>query len=167
MLAIVKTNKKGEAVSIFGTAVEGGWANLPDGSMISPAEVGVSGDGYKILKIADSEIPEGQLPTGERSVQIVDGVPTWVQSTVAIPQYFPTLTHRQFWLTAWDVGITKESLRAKILSTYPEEERGRAALEVELATSFERNHSLVDELCVASGITPSELDSLWLWAYSI
>lgn len=80
---------------------------------------------------------------------------------------FPILTHRQFWLAAWDIGITKQSVTAKVLSSYPEEERDRIAMEVELTTTFSRNHPLVDELCVMSGLSPVELDALWEWASAI
>lgn len=77
------------------------------------------------------------------------------------------LTHRQFWLAAWDIGITKGDVVKNIMSSYPEEERERIAMEVEVTTTFSRNHPLVDELCVICGLSPVELDALWEWASSI
>ncbi len=167
LVVMAKDGKDGESY-IFGTAIEGGWVDLPGGARLSPAKGGLSGDCYSIIDIGEPNEPEaGYESLGDRRIEIVDGVPSWVETFVKSNVDFPTLTHRQFWLTAWDVGVTKESLKAKILSTYPEDERGRAALEVELATSFERSHPLMNELCILAGISPEELDSLWFWASSI
>lgn len=168
MLAVLKTEDDGGAIEVFGFVNAGGWAQLPDGSMVSPAKSGMVGEGYEIQEVENADMPpDGLIPTGDRHVGIVNGKPKWIEGYKSAYDELPELTHRQFWLAAWDVGITKQSVTAKVLSNYPEGERERIAMEVELTTSFSRNHPLVDELCVMSGLSPVELDALWIWAASI
>lgn len=168
MIVVLKTDDNGVATSVFGSAVSGGWASLPDGSMISPAIAGIEGKGYRLEELGEPPSPpNGFRGAGDRRISLSNGSPVWVESFVEVEKHFPELTHRQFWLAAWDVGITKQSVKEKVLSSYPEEERDRVAMEVELTTTFSRNHPLVDELCVMSGLSPAELDALWVWAASI
>lgn len=79
----------------------------------------------------------------------------------------PSLTSRQFWLAALEVGETKASISAYVRGNYPAQDAGRAAIEVESSTSFERDHYLVGDLAGMKGIGSAELDALWLWASAL
>lgn len=82
-------------------------------------------------------------------------------------EFTPSLSARQFWLAAYDAGVTKESLSSAIASIYSVEEAGRIDLEISVTTQFSRDYPLVSELCELSGISEVELDALWLWASTI
>lgn len=77
------------------------------------------------------------------------------------------LSARQFWLAAYDVGVTREILFEHARSSFPAEEAGRMILEIEVATQFSRSYPLVDELADLVGLSSQELDALWRWASTI
>lgn len=76
MLALIENN------TVIGTFTEGGWFSLPDGRSSSPAVAGWTLDDYSLVQIAEAvPIPSGKRSNGI-SVQMVDGVPTYVYDLV-------------------------------------------------------------------------------------
>lgn len=168
MLAMVKGY--GEAAEFVSLVKDGGWASFPDGSMSSPAQAGLRHGDFEIMEIDDpDETPSGGILISSR-VEMIGGVPTWVKRFDFPKQGFPTLSSRQFWLAAHDVGVSKDGLFKHIEEEYGEdkkEEAGRIILEISESSTFERDYPLVSELAEMTGISESELDALWLWAASI
>ncbi|WP_320202806.1 hypothetical protein [Agrobacterium rosae] len=84
MLALIKDNAVLNRREILGQYSEGGWVDLPDGSRVSPAQEGWTLRGYELHTVEPAEA----VPTGHRvissSVQIVDGLPKWVNSVEPI-----------------------------------------------------------------------------------
>lgn len=84
----------------------------------------------------------------------------------------PPLSARQFWKAALEIGVTEESLIATISDPestcfIPDEmDRQNAILDISKATSFERTYPLLEALSASQGITPEQLDALWMWAHS-
>ncbi|MBD9511650.1 hypothetical protein IB265_33380 [Ensifer sp. ENS10] len=77
----------------------------------------------------------------------------------------PTLSSRQFWLAALEIGITKTIVQNKIktLGLAPLEE-ARWSTELDEAKTFERTSQFLAELTGLFNIPPNELDVLWTWA---
>lgn len=168
MLAVLRTKDDGSAEEVFGIVNEGGWATLPDGSSVSPATDGLSGDGYGIRKIEEADkVPEGFYPTGERKVVLEGGSPKWVDVYAEQKPYFYDLSSRQFWLAAKQAGVTKEDLIAKAYTKYSKEEAELIELEINTTIYFKRDYPLVADLASAMSLSEVELDHLWTWAASI
>lgn len=93
----------------------------------------------------------------------------WVNGAwTAPPKFFPTLTSRQFWLAAANIGITKTSVSATIDTlALTDIEKELMKIEMMESTSFERDHPDIASLAVALGIPPEQLDDLWLWGASL
>lgn len=88
---------------------------------------------------------------------------------VEMPVVYPTLTPRQLWLAAREISITKDQVLALIEAmpeTTPEEidDKQVAMIEIMEAPSYKRDHPLVAMLSGLVGLTPTELDDLWIWA---
>lgn len=85
MLALIKNNLVLNRLEIIGQFPEGGWVDLPDGSRVSPAQDGWALRGYELHTIR----PADPVPAGYRvvssSVQIVNGLPKWVDVVEAVP----------------------------------------------------------------------------------
>ncbi|UHS60624.1 hypothetical protein HRR99_03360 [Agrobacterium vaccinii] len=86
-LALIKDNVVLNRVDILGQFQEGAWVDLPDGSRVSPAYDGWALRGYELHTIQSAD----PVPTGYRvassSVQIVNGLPKWVDVVeIAPPQ---------------------------------------------------------------------------------
>ena len=85
MLALIKNNAVMNRLEIIGQFAEGGWVSLPDGSQVSPAYDGWALRGYELHTIqAADPVPSGYQVVST-SVQIVDGVPKWVNVVQQIP----------------------------------------------------------------------------------
>ncbi|UHS61061.1 hypothetical protein HRR99_05800 [Agrobacterium vaccinii] len=85
MLALLKNNAVLNRLEIVGQFAEGSWVDLPDGSRVSPAYDGWALRGYELHTIQ----PADPVPSGYRvvssSVQMVNGLPTWVDVIEAVP----------------------------------------------------------------------------------
>lgn len=160
MLALLK-----DKTTIVGQFYEDGWFELPDGSKASPAYDGWENEeGYSLKTIAEGEpVPEGHHLTG-RTLQIINGVPTWVNEFEVSPVHFEELTARQFWLSADDIKISKQKIFDKIKATFPEEQADRLILEVDTTTTFIRDYPLIAQLAVLMDISSAQLDELWFRA---
>lgn len=73
----------------------------------------------------------------------------------------PTLTRRQFWLAAHDLGVTKTMVLAFTADNLP------LQIEVEESTEFHRTYEAVTILAPLLGITPEQLDDVWMWAANV
>jgi len=85
----------------------------------------------------------------------------------------PDLTARQFWQAALVLGITEDNLANALTNEdsplYIEDETNQAEtlIDIRKATSFRRNHPLIDEIATAHAIPPEQMNSLWRWAATI
>ena len=69
----------------------------------------------------------------------------------------PTLSSRQFWLAAHTLGITEDMLIAAT-------EDAEIIIEIRKTTEFYRTFDSVIMLAPLMGITPEQLDDVWMWA---
>lgn len=167
MLALIKRNAVLNRIDFIAEVAEGGWFSLPNGHSVSPAYEGWSLNGYEIAKVlpADS-VPDG-VEVVSTEIKIVDGSPKVVQTYADKVHQYKDLTMRQFWLAAFNAGVTRESLEEAVRFKYEKEVADLIMLEVGVTTSFSRSYPLVDELCAVAGLSAEELDHLWKWAESI
>lgn len=70
----------------------------------------------------------------------------------------PPLTSRQFWLAAYEIGVTKESVKA-LCADDP-----TLMIVVDESSTLVRTDQDIITLSLAMGITPDQLDNLWEWA---
>ena len=82
----------------------------------------------------------------------------------------PNLSARQFWMAAMTIGVTKQiciGLATALPETTPEEIQDKQFMLIEIndSTTFERSNPRIESLSTLLGITPVQLDSLWLWAF--
>ncbi|OCP21880.1 hypothetical protein BC361_25260 [Ensifer sp. LC54] len=80
----------------------------------------------------------------------------------------PSLSSRQFWLAALEIGITKAIVQDKIrsLGMAPLDE-ARMITELIEATTFERTNPFLAELTGLFSLPPADLDILWTWASAL
>lgn len=137
-----------------------------------------------ICKITDGygnvldNVPYGSSPTDPHGVN--PAIRKWLAdnegSYTILPQVVLTdeekraqllpLTSRQFRLGMRDLGISKASIEAVIASIPDEDERERAEIEWEYATTFDRLNPLVVTLSVALEIDAKVLDDAWATAFN-
>lgn len=75
----------------------------------------------------------------------------------------PALTSRQFWLAANAIGISESIVLAQVETIEAPAERDALRIEVAKTSDFSRVHPAVDDLSGLLGITPEQLDDLWIW----
>jgi len=68
----------------------------------------------------------------------------------------PPLTRRQFWLGADSLGLSK----ADVLAAAADQQ---VRIEIEETTEFHRTYESVVMLSEVLGITPEQLDDVWMW----
>jgi hypothetical protein len=139
MLALIKDNQ------IISKIYESGWFELPNGDRGSPARDGWTDGEYTLMRIQNGDpVPEGQ-EVKSVTVEMVNGVPTYVNHTEAAAEPIPErVTSRQFKLQlladdlidsveAWiatqsrDIQIAYES-SGTFVKTEPMMQSGFAAL---------------------------------------
>lgn len=79
----------------------------------------------------------------------------------------PTLTRRQLRLGLLANGITTAQVEGVIAAIPDPVDREVAQIEWADATSYERSHPLVDQIGVALGLSPEQIDAMWLAAASL
>lgn len=85
-------------------------------------------------------------------------------AAVPPPPQFPPLPRLTFWLAAAEISVTKAGVRAHI-ETMPEGvEKVQAFVYLEEANVYRREDPLLNAMAGIEGITPEQLDTLWLWA---
>jgi hypothetical protein len=78
------------------------------------------------------------------------------------------LTPRQLRLALLSTGTTESGVDALIDAIPDTEEKEWARIEWKHATSFERDHPLIDSIGTALGYTDStQIDTLWTWASAL
>lgn len=77
------------------------------------------------------------------------------------PVPHPPLTRRQLRLGLLQAGITTAQVEAAIEAIPDEMEREVARIEWADATSYERDHQLVDQIGDALGLTHQQIDTMW------
>jgi hypothetical protein len=88
--------------------------------------------------------------------------PTPEEVRVALPLLKP----RAFWKTAGHIGVTKDIVIASINTIEDEGERRDALIDLEEATEFRRLDPTLVLITAKQGITPEQLDALWMWGYA-
>ncbi|MDR6430997.1 hypothetical protein [Brucella pseudogrignonensis] len=68
----------------------------------------------------------------------------------------PPLSRRQIWLGAHSLGMSKDDVKAN--TDDPE-----ILIEIEEATEFHRTYESVVMMSSVMGITPEQLDDVWMW----
>lgn len=74
------------------------------------------------------------------------------------------LSRLDFWLVAAQVGVSKWSVRDKIMAMPDGVEKASAIAYFEDALYYRRNDPLLTQLALAEGLDADQLDSLWMWA---
>lgn len=171
MLALIKVSELGVSEEILSTCAEGSWIVLPNGDYLSPAQSGWSGGGLSLVEIEEGDSAPDGFFVKAKKLSLVHGVPKFVNEFAPeIDASSLSLTSRQFWIAALEMGITKSSLREYVESNtgimFTDYEAESIKVEIDSATSFERSNRLIVELSALQGIEPYQLDAMWLRAAS-
>jgi hypothetical protein len=147
----------------FIDAVYGAWASVRADGVITNVEYDPSRlvpDDKTILGIdaLSTDILEGMI---YKDGQITaPPVPTIEEQRKA----YPTLTPRQLWRAAGSVGVYKEDVLALISSSLNPDEAFALRIDLTETINFTRTYPAIDNMASLCGITPEQLDALWLWA---
>lgn len=143
----------------FVDAIYGAWLAVdPDTQAVLSVEFDPSRlvpDNRVILGVdADyTTITKGQLYTG-----------TGFQDPPPSPVVYPPLPRSVFWLAALSVGVTKAGIMGRIDSMPEGADKERKRIMIEETLQYRRNDPDLSSLASEVGITPTQLDSLWLMA---
>lgn len=107
----------------------------------SPAYAGWDNGEYELVEAPPAPEPEPPTPEELRALM-------------------PPLTSRQFWLAANTLGITEDLLVAATDDT-------EVIIEIRKSTEFHRMYDSVVMLAPLMGITPEQLDDVWMWAAAV
>lgn len=137
----------------------------------------------KVISFYDAVINNGNIPDSAIEItdqqwqdllndqvnkRLVNGEVIEIERPVKTPEQIvqenrenmPSLTARQFWLAAHTLGISEEMLCQA--TDDPE-----ILIEIKKSTNFYRLYDSVVMLADLMGITPEQLDDLWLWAANV
>jgi hypothetical protein len=149
-------------VSVCATAEEGVYdalVDLTDGD----------GERYEARYIVRPGDPYGLAPEVRGAVKqwIADGNPVHPYVPPTLEQLrasMPALSRAQLLLGLLDRGITEAAVFAVIDQIEDDIERERARINFRDRTQFERTHSLIEQLAPAFGLTPDQVDAMWIAA---
>lgn len=79
----------------------------------------------------------------------------------------PALSPRQMLLALLSINVTQDEVEQTINSIENEDDRARAMIEWNAATSFERNHPTISLVADTLGLPAEQVDALWIWASTI
>lgn len=79
----------------------------------------------------------------------------------------PPLTARQLRLGLIAAGIALSSVEAAVAAIEDAAGREIAKVEWEYASQFDRDHPLIEQVGVALGLTPEQIDAAWLAAVNL
>lgn len=163
MLALIKND---EYVSTHrtGSKVKAGE------NVVMPAMDGWSHGDYSLhLLIPADPVPEGKrivdtriLNTGEGWKTVHTLEDTSEPTPEEIRENMPPLTARQLRLGLVSASILPAQVDAAIAAIPDEQARAVAEIEWEYATQFERNHPLIDQVGTALGLSPEQIDAMWM-----
>lgn len=114
-------------------------------------------------------VPEGKIVIS-RSIQRVGGIVKWVNELADAPDpeiHLAPLTARQLRLGLIAAGVTLSSVDSAIAVIPDPTEREIATVEWEYASQFERDHSLIEQIGDALGMTVEQIDAAWLTAMEL
>lgn len=83
-----------------------------------------------------------------------------------IRQAMPALTKRQLKLGLLQNGIDPGQVTA-LINSMPAQQRAVAKIEWEDASQFKRAHPLVVQIGTALGLTPEQMDAMWIQAHGL
>lgn len=89
--------------------------------------------------------------------EILPYIPPPEPTPEELRELMPTLSSRQFWLAANTLGITEDMLLAAT-------DDAEIIIEIRKTTEFHRTYDSVVMLAPLMGITPEQLDDVWMWA---
>ena len=78
-----------------------------------------------------------------------------------VPKVYREITARQLRLALLSIGIHEADVDMKLVND------PAGMVEWKYASYYKRSHPLVDGLGPLFGITPEQIDSLWLWAQEL
>ena len=161
MLALINSDNE-----ITASIAEDTRFKLPNGNVIAPAMAGWEGSGFNLMTIDDSaSIPIGKI-SASHTIEMVAGIPTRVLVLEDAPvQSAAPLSARQFRLALIQAGILP-SIQAAI-DALEEPTRSWVTTEWEYSTEFDRDHPMVIGLSAQVGLTPEQVDTMWIWAATI
>jgi len=73
------------------------------------------------------------------------------------------LPRLEFWLVAAQANVSKWSIRDRIAAMEEGPEKFEAIAWFEDADRYRREDPILNEMAPAEGITPEQLDALWIW----
>ena len=107
------------------------------------------------------------IATGETiQVDMTEEEINELQSFANLTKTYPTLTSRQFWLAAFSIGITKQSL-IDAINQSNETDKEWLIIELSESTSFERTNPAIEVFSSLVGVPDEQLDTLWNWAANL
>lgn len=103
----------------------------------------------------DGSEPKGLIEVPEAPA---DARQTWNGAWSAIPKTFEPITARQLRLALLSIGIHEAEVDRKLVND------AAGMVEWKYASTYNRNHPLVDGLGGLFEITPEQINSMWVWA---
>jgi hypothetical protein len=85
----------------------------------------------------------------------------------APPPVLAPLSARQLRLGLVSNGISLSQVEATIDAIENQQDRDVARIEWEYASQYERDHPLIDQIGAALGLTPEQIDDMWMAALEL
>lgn len=122
----------------------------------------INADGEKITERAfRNQHPDKSFPavlTGEILSQY--GLTLYVPPVVEETSFLP-LTRLELLYKLLSIGITEDMVDAEIAKITDSVEREKARITWREASAYHRDHSLVEQIRAAFGLTATQVDNLW------
>jgi hypothetical protein len=131
----------------------------------------VEGERYECEYVSRPEDEVGLAPTIRRWLAENDGsyivVPYAPPTPEKIRASMPELSARQFRLGLLGAGIAPSQVSAAIDALPPGDDKERAKIEWEHATTFSRTHPLIATIATTLGLTADQIDMMWRGASAL
>lgn len=126
-----------------------------------PEDIWVSGYPEKAVEITEAQYCELLEFQGLRKLingEVVEYTPPTPDPLTPeeLRAFMPPLSRRQFWLGANSLGMSKSDVTAATDDPI-------ILIEIEETTEFHRTYESVVMLSEVLGITPEQLDDVWMW----
>lgn len=90
-----------------------------------------------------------------------------IPAYVPAPEPLPPLTARQLRLGLVAASILPSQVDAAIAAIPDAADRAVAEIEWEYASQFERDHPLIEQVGIALGLSPEQIDTMWQEALAL